>query len=122
MTSSERPDTPAVDDLNTPPLNLDAIFGLLSNEYRRHILYHFHGQPQAVATVDELVTHLRTQFDARAAADTDRLRIQLLHSHLPRLESHGILEYNERSETIRYQGESGIERLVACAKFAEIPV
>lgn len=122
MTSNERPDTPAVDDPNTPSLKLDAIFDLLSNEHRRHILYHFHEQPQAVATVDELVRHLRTQFDAREAGDTDRLRIQLLHSHLPKLESHGILEYNERSETVRYRDGSGFERLVACAKFVEIPV
>ncbi|WP_438267381.1 DUF7344 domain-containing protein [Haladaptatus halobius] len=122
MTSSERPDTPAVDDPNTPTLSHDAIFDLLSNEYRRHILYHFHEQPQAVATVDELVRHLRTQFDARAAGDTDQLRIQLRHSHLPKLESHGILEYNERSETVRYRDGSEIERLVACAKSAKIPV
>jgi DNA-binding transcriptional ArsR family regulator len=122
MTSSEHPDTPAVDDPNTPTPSLDAIFDLLSNEHRRYILYYFHEQPQAVATVDELVTYLLTQFDARAAEDADRLRIQLLYSHLPKLEGHGILEYDERSETVRYRDEREIERVVAVVKSAEIPV
>ncbi|WP_438267131.1 DUF7344 domain-containing protein [Haladaptatus salinisoli] len=75
-----------------------------------------HGQPQAVATVDELVTHLRTQCDTHVAGDTDRLRIQLLHTHLPRLEKHGILEYDERSETVHYRDEREIERVVAIVK------
>jgi hypothetical protein len=38
MTSNKRPDMSAVDDPKTP--NLDAIFDLLSNEHRRHILYY----------------------------------------------------------------------------------
>jgi hypothetical protein len=82
----------------------------------------FNGQSHDSATVDELVTYLRSQFDTHAGEDVDRLGTQLHHSHLPKLENHGILEYDDRSETIRYRGERGIEWFVACAKFVETPV
>ncbi|WP_227355773.1 DUF7344 domain-containing protein [Haladaptatus salinisoli] len=122
MTSGKRPDTPTVGNPNTPTLSLDAIFDLLSNEHRRHVLYYFHGESQPIATVDELVTHFCTQFDVRTAEDADRLRTQLLHGHLPKLENHGIIEYDDRSETVRYRREGVLERVVACAQFTEMVV
>ena len=119
--------------------SLDLIFDLLSNRRRRYALYHLHDQPDGVATMDELTDAVVTQqyFESNADgpaadhsdADTDtdcdfesrrrRVRTELQHTHLPKLEDAGVLEHDERSETVRYWNQPSLEEWLEHAKHKE---
>lgn len=43
--------------------------------------------------------------------DTESLRVELHHHHLPKLENAGLIEYDDRTETVRYYPNERIEKL-----------
>jgi len=86
---------------------LSRIFGALSHPRRRCVLYYLrdHGQAQ----VDDLAVHIagweRDVPSADAADDdeyVDQIRLELTHSHLPKLEDEGLVEYDPRTEMVSY--------------------
>ncbi|MDZ7730112.1 MAG: hypothetical protein U5K37_02715 [Natrialbaceae archaeon] len=44
--------------------------------------------------------------------ETSELRVQLSHVHLPHLESAGLVEFDNRSETVRYHPRSLVRETV----------
>ena len=121
--------------------SLDVIFDLLSNRRRRYALYHLHDQPDGVATLDELTDAVVTREYvesnpsqstvttdcADADADTDspletrrrQIRTELQHTHLPKLEDAGVLEHDQRSETVRYWNQPSLEEWLEHAEHKE---
>ena len=108
------------------PPSLDLIFDLLSNQRRRYVLYSLNEQPENVATVSELVdvvlNHERRTEDlvADAAEGRDRVRVDLQHVQLPKLEAAGIVEHDQRSETVRYWGQPSLEEWLEHAQYKEL--
>ncbi|QRV14468.1 DUF7344 domain-containing protein [Haloterrigena salifodinae] len=118
--------------------SLDLIFELLSNRRRRYTLYHLYDQPDGVATMDELtdavVTHQylesnadretddRTDADADGALEGRRqqVRMDLQHTHLPKLEDAGVLEHDHRSEMVRYWNQPSLEEWLEHARHKEL--
>jgi len=81
------------------------IFEALSDPRRRCVLYYLrdHGE----ATVDDLAVHVAAwERDVPASEvsdeDTQQIAVELVHSHLPRLEDEGLVEYDPRTETVSY--------------------
>ena len=119
--------------------SLDLIFELLSNRRRRYALYHLHDQPDGVATMDELtdavVTHqyLESNVDRETDGRTDagpdddpdlesrrqQVRMDLQHTHLPKLEDAGVLEHDHRSEMVRYWNQPSLEEWLEHARHKE---
>ena len=121
--------------------SLDLIFDILSNRRRRYALYHLHEQPDGVATIEELTDAIiTTQYEesnsstARVTGgnvDTDgeaeseleqrrlQIRTELQHTHLPKLEDAGVLEHDQRSETVRYWNQPSLEEWLEHAKHKE---
>lgn len=62
-------------------------------------------EADSVVTVDELVESVGAATDA----DRESVRIGLYHQHLPKLESHGVIEYDWRSGDV--VADEGIEEL-----------
>jgi hypothetical protein len=88
-----------------PPDVADAVFRVLSDEYRRCALYYLLARESA--TVDELATVLTGWVQARndeieitTPEDRDRVRIQLHHVHLPRIDDEGFARYDYESGEI----------------------
>lgn len=87
-------------DLQRAELSADVAFDLLSDRDRRTIVSHLLDQNASVS-LDDLV-------DAVAAAiesvdeppSRDRIRVALVHNHLPRLDDAGIIEYHLDSEQV----------------------
>lgn len=98
-----------------PTDDFGAVCGLLSDVHRRRLLYYFVEQPRGVTTVGELVEHLRSEADV----NRDRLKTQLVHNHLPRLATHDVVEYDRRSETVRYRGREAVEAVATVAARVE---
>ncbi|MFC4450200.1 DUF7344 domain-containing protein [Halorussus aquaticus] len=99
-----------------PSEKLDAAFDLLADPLRREALSHL----RAVENEDrdgESDLELSSLADAIAAertpddGDTDArsLAFHLHHSHLPKLESHGVVTYDSERRTVRYRGHAWLD-------------
>lgn len=94
---------------------IDEAFRTLASERRRAVLYFFHGSSADVASVDDLVDHVA----ARSDDPRERVAIGLHHVTLPKLGETGVVEYDPRSGTVRYRGDSMVETLLAATKEIE---
>ncbi|WP_049920853.1 DUF7344 domain-containing protein [Halopiger djelfimassiliensis] len=107
--------------------SLDLVFDLLSNRRRRYALYVLYEQPDGVATVEELtddiVSFERQYSGAESETGIDdrkqRIRTELQHVHLPKLEDAGMLEHDQRSETVRYWTQPSLEEWLEHAQHKE---
>lgn len=84
---------------------IEDVFELLADEVRREVCLYFTSTPEAVLTVEDLLSVLG---DGRR--DRDRLAIDLHHRHLPKLDAAGLIEYDARSKTARYWGQPTVEK------------
>ncbi|MFH5844409.1 hypothetical protein [Haladaptatus sp. CMAA 1909] len=129
---SSRPDTTtSSSQLNRDPSNpsqrkdgsasadpsLDTIFDILSHSYRRQILFFLSRTEDDLATVADLVTYI-SEHESGDETSTRRTRgdavsIALHHNHLPKLEDAGMVEFDTRSETIRYRAHPLVEKCLA---------
>ncbi|ELY49985.1 hypothetical protein C493_19973 [Natronolimnohabitans innermongolicus JCM 12255] len=114
---------------------MDEVFDILSNCRRRYALYYLYDQPDDVATLEELadaVVRLQhASVDAEPmVSDADeteldpderrrRTRLELQHTHVPKLEDLGVLELDQRSETVRYWTQPSLEEWLEHAKHKE---
>ncbi|WP_049924774.1 DUF7344 domain-containing protein [Halopiger djelfimassiliensis] len=76
---------------------IDTIYGVLSETRRRYVLYYLLDTERA--TADELARQIaawerNTSLDSIADDVTTTVLTSLVHNHLPRLASHGIIEYD----------------------------
>ncbi|ODR80546.1 hypothetical protein BG842_03565 [Haladaptatus sp. W1] len=82
---------------------------LLQHEHHRAIISYFDQKTTDSAVFDDLVEYIVSSDLKRGAKSAERreqVTIELLHSHLPRLADADVLEYDPRSETVRYWGNS----------------
>lgn len=92
-------------------LSLDATFDMLADADRRVMLTTLIEAPDHVATVDELVTELvKRQADQTGELPSpDSVEAQIHHIHLPKLADVGLVEYDARSEELRYWPDDRLE-------------
>lgn len=87
------------------PEQTGQLLSTLSNQYCRFVLSYFSDASEEHASVDDLATALTRH----VSVDKNRVAKQLHHSALPKLEDMGIVEYDARSNTVRYHGHSRLE-------------
>lgn len=85
--------------------SLGEVFECLTSYQRRLILYYL--QDHEIADIDELAMHIATQGATASTEEVssdhcDRIKTQLVHTHLPKLAAIRCIEYDPRSGTIRY--------------------
>lgn len=87
---------------------LDVVHDVLACTYRRQAMKHLIAAEDGVAVVAELVEdivgHDEATEDRRSAA------IKLHHVTLPKLAAYGFIEYDARSQTVRYREAPVLER------------
>lgn len=84
---------------------LTRIFGALSHPRRRCVLYVVRDQgPTEGADLARRVAARERDVSVDAVSDvaSNRVRVDLRHVHLPKLEDYGFVEYDRRSGTVRY--------------------
>lgn len=107
----------------TRTLSLDTVFDILSNRRRRFALYHLHDQRDAVATVTEIARTVAQRERTYCAGDdpgVDSIVTELVHVHFPALEGAGIVEFDQRSETVRYHRQPSLEEWLEHAFHVEL--
>jgi hypothetical protein len=77
----------------------DELLELLCHRHRRQILRFLDNRPTNTATVDELVSHVDSP------SGESSLSTRMHHVHLPKLADSGLIEWDSRSETVRYYPE-----------------
>jgi hypothetical protein len=80
----------------------ERVLSVVSHPYRYRLVSVLLDEPAGRITLDALVDDLvewESRFEDRTA-DPYRVRLQLVHHHLPKLERAGFLEYDPDSETI----------------------
>lgn len=95
------------------PLSLDAVLEILANERRRYLLEYLWEQPGDVESFEAVTEHTVTELRRKRGCQPDRtdIRIGLQQHHLPKLADAGVIEYDVRSQTIRYRGDERLEAL-----------
>lgn len=89
----------------TDPSRKDDLFRLLATRHRRATLAYFHESSSNVASVEEIVDAINDCGGAEQAV------IQLHHYALPRLDAANVVDYDTRSNAVRYHGHPDLESL-----------
>lgn len=85
-------------------------FALL-DQYERRCIIHFLREAETdQVSVSDVVKHLQEQ--DQTPDDRDELAIALHHTHLPKLAALGALDFDSRSETVRYDGDELVDSLL----------
>lgn len=93
----ERPDGGTV--------SIDDVLRVLADPRSRAICYYL--QEHEVATVEELAEHIAAQEvnqrgQVEERTQVERIKLDLLHNTLPKIRDSHFIEYDARSQTVRY--------------------
>lgn len=89
---------------------IDELLDTLSHYLRREVIHYFeHAAAAETVPLSDMVAHI----DNRVPAPADTIRIQLHHTHLPRLEERDWLDYTPETDTIHYHGHERADALLA---------
>lgn len=100
---------------NTDTVPLDVALSMAANDQRRAILRYLLEADDDLVSIDDLVHEVAGNgADSRQSAHStpQQVQVSVQHTHLPKLAEAGIVEYDTRSDTVRYYSDAGIERLV----------
>lgn len=89
---------------------INELLDILSHPLRREIIYFFENHTDSsTAFLDEVVLHI----DDRVPEEFgEELSITLYHTHLPKLDAAGWLDYDRTTDRIHYYGDANAERLL----------
>lgn len=102
--------------MNDQPDQIDRVLKLLRNKERRKIVEYFANSDADTASMEVLAAQLAglaVETDGSVESSTDATRTQLHHVHLPKLEDHGVVEYDTRTGDVRYHSDERVESIVA---------
>lgn len=99
---------------------IDQMLVALSNRHRRYALYYLVDQP--VTDLETLLGSVLTQESNNPPSqeDTIKLTVEFQHQHLPKLEETGVIEYDERTNTLRYHHSAILTALVQVLRRIEL--
>ncbi|WP_227379811.1 helix-turn-helix domain-containing protein [Haladaptatus halobius] len=83
-----------------PTHSIGTVCDLLANRHRRVVLDHLQDGDSDAVTLTELAAVIQTQVDD--VESEQQARTILIHNHLPKLADYDIIEYDQRSETVRF--------------------
>ncbi|MFH5802122.1 hypothetical protein [Haladaptatus sp. CMAA 1911] len=115
MTSENNPfDTDNNDPTST---QLTRVLKALKDPLRRETLRELADREEDTISVDALCRTFGTESQAFEGTEyegweVESLRTELIHTHLPYLEDRKVIEYDARSEMIRYRSHSTIETVL----------
>lgn len=109
----------------SPVLTLDTVFGILSNQRQRYVLYYLQNRSGDAVEFEDLVEYVVMRIDETENGDPpvaqrEEIVAALHHIDLPKLTDQRIIEFDSRSGTIRYWGNDLLETYLARAAAEEL--
>lgn len=89
------------------PESLDDVFEALMSKDRRLVLNYLQEDEDNFAGIDEISEYID---EAGEASESGRTDLQLHHTHMPRLDRSGLVDYDPRNQEARLNLESGDSR------------
>lgn len=89
---------------------LDAMYRSVTDQRRRTVLSYLRDIEGETASLDELVEHVVDE--ETNSPDRESVRVDLYHCQLPLLADTGVVEFDSRSETVRYRSSPVIESVL----------
>lgn len=84
-----------------PQLSKSDIFGVLQNDRRRLVLEILHSQgSQSVRSLSEEIALIESQDEEPKRSIRKSIYVSLLQTHIPKMESLGIIAYNKEKDTV----------------------
>ncbi len=110
-------------DMESERPSLDAVYEILSESRRRYLLYYFlendHANVESVS-LQIAAWEQEKSIEDVTEAEKQRVTASLVHSHLPRLEDHGLVEHDSRTgDVIAGDGFAEIRETVRQARANE---
>jgi hypothetical protein len=86
---------------------IDQLFALLSNSRRRHTLYQLYRSEDGAVGVEALTDAVAVSETGRADESRSKsVYVSLYQTHLPKLESFGVVEYDRDEQVVRLSDEA----------------
>ncbi|WP_312912810.1 DUF7344 domain-containing protein [Natronosalvus caseinilyticus] len=97
----------------THTVSTETALHLVANQHRRSVLDKLIESERNSVAIDALIEHMSPEIlpESTEAIPSDRLRLDLYHNHLPKLEDAGLVEYDNRTETVHYHPNDRVEKL-----------
>lgn len=94
-----------------PSFALDGLLDILADRHRRFLLEFLADEADPTAPLDEAVGYVTNRIaeETGRRPNEDDVEMELRHHHVPRLADDEVLEYDARSETLRYYGSEQLE-------------
>lgn len=83
-------------------------FDVLSDHHRRYVL-HYLSRRAPQASLADLVDYVVDRAPDRRSGDRRHVAMSLHHAHLPKLEQHGLVEYDPANGVVVYDGTPLVE-------------
>lgn len=100
------------------------VFKVLSLRSCRYIIYYFVATSESSVSIEDLVTGIQTlvgyESKQPSLVNGDALKTLLLERAIPRLEQLDAVEYDSRSESVRYHQQPFIEEYAEHAAYQEL--
>lgn len=101
----------------TPTLETEDALRLFTNAERRQVVEELVAYPEQTVPLQVLTAQIADAPSPSTAGPTQKQALaSLTHNHLPRLDELGLIEYDWRSDTVRYHPDARVERLLEFIK------
>lgn len=86
------------------PASLDTLLEILAEPRRRYALEYFWNHSDKVASFEVVTSYILGQLaeNREEVPEFDELQIALQHHHIPKMADAGLVDYDTRSQEIRY--------------------
>lgn len=103
--------TESSDDGSETAISKEEMLEILSDHHRRILLEYLASEADPTVSLDEAVIYVTDQLGEKSDSrpHEDDVNASLHHRHIPRLADSGLVEFDERSETIRYHESEKLE-------------
>nr|WP_317176075.1 hypothetical protein [Halovivax sp. KZCA124] len=93
------------------PLSLDAILDILANERRRALLEYLWEEPDNSGSFEEATRYTIAKIGRKRGVQPnhDDILVDLHHRQLPKMVDAGVIDYDIRSQSIRYHENERLE-------------
>ena len=99
----------------SPSVSTDTTLTVMADTRRRTVLRYLMENGHDTLSVDELVAGIEDDVSLPTETSWDRethLLVELQQKHLPKLREAGVIDYDDRSRTLRYQSRDDVEALL----------
>lgn len=90
---------------------MDELLDSLSHHHRREVIRYFENATSAEsATIEDIASHIAQRVPE---VNQENVAVQLSHAHVPNLQSCGWVDYDHRTQHVRYRGHDSAEELLS---------